>query len=284
MAMRDMHFTSIGAHGFHRVAYAEWGDPGNGRVLICVHGLTRNGRDFDTLAAALESTYRIACPDVAGRGRSDWLADPGAYGYPQYCADSTALIARAGVDAVDWVGTSMGGLIGMVMAAMPNNPIRRLVLNDIGPFLPKAAVARIGDYAGETPDFADLDEAAAYFARVNAPFGPLDPGQWRHLAEHSVRTRNDGRLELKRDPAIGAAFAEREPADVDMWGLWDKITCPVLVLRGAESDVLLAETAAEMQTRGPGAELREFAGIGHAPALMADDQIAAIRDWLAADG
>lgn len=280
MAMRERAFTSLGAHGFHRVAYAEWGDPGNGRVLICVHGLTRNGRDFDTLAAALEGTYRIACPDVAGRGRSDWLADPDAYGYPQYCTDLTALIARMGVDAVDWVGTSMGGLIGMVMASMPNNPIRRLVLNDIGPFLPKAAVARIGDYAGETPDFAGLDEAAAYFARVNAPFGPLGPAQWRHLAEHSVRARNDGRLELKRDPAIGAAFAEREPADVDMWDVWERITCPVLVLRGADSDVLLAETAEEMRSRGPGAELRVFAGIGHAPALMADDQIAAIRDWL----
>ena len=280
MPMREMNFRSLGAHGFHRVAYAEWGDPGNGRILVCVHGLTRNGRDFDALAAALEDTYRIACPDVAGRGRSDWLADSDAYGYPQYCADLTALIARLGADAVDWVGTSMGGLIGMVMASMPNNPIRRLVLNDIGPFLPKAAVARIGDYAGETPEFADLDEAAAYFARVNAPFGPLAPAQWRHLAEHSVRARNDGRLELKRDPAIGAAFAEREPADVDMWEVWERVTCPVLVLRGADSDVLLAETAEEMRTRGPGAELREFAGIGHAPALMADDQIAAIRDWL----
>ncbi|MHA1569009.1 MAG: alpha/beta fold hydrolase [Alphaproteobacteria bacterium] len=284
MTMREMQFRSLGAHGFHRVAYAEWGDHGRQRVVVCVHGLTRNGRDFDALAAALEGAYGIACPDVAGRGRSDWLAEADAYGYPQYCADLTALIARLGADAVDWVGTSMGGLIGMVMASMPNSPIRRLVLNDVGPFLPKAAVARIGEYAGEAPDFADLDEAASYFARVNAPFGPLSPAQWRHLAEHSVRARADGRLELKRDPAIGAAFAEREPADVDMWDVWERVTCPVLVLRGADSDVLLAETAEEMRGRGPGAELREFAGIGHAPALMADDQIAAIRDWLAADG
>lgn len=280
--MRENSFAALGPHGFHRIAYTEWGDPANSRVLICVHGLTRNGRDFDHLAAALAEDWRVVCPDIAGRGRSDWLADKDAYGYPQYCADMTALIARLGAETVAWVGTSMGGLIGMVMASMPNTPVRRLVLNDIGPFIPKVAIERLGQYVGKGPDFAGVEDAAAYFAEVYAPFGPLSPDQWRHLAEHSLRRKADGRYELRYDPAIAAPFQDGTPADVDMWKVWDAIGCPVLALRGAESDLLTAETAAEMQTRGPRAELREFAGIGHAPALMEGDQIAAVRDWLAA--
>jgi pimeloyl-ACP methyl ester carboxylesterase len=280
--MRENSFAALGPHGFHRIAYTEWGDPANARVLICVHGLTRNGRDFDHLAAALAEDWRVACPDVAGRGRSDWLAEKDAYGYPQYCADMSALIARLGAETVAWVGTSMGGLIGMVLASMPNTPVRRLVLNDIGPFIPKSALERLGQYVGKGPDFASIEDAATYFAEVYAPFGPLSADQWRHLAEHSLRRKADGRYELRYDPALAAPFQGDALADVDMWKVWDAIGCPVLALRGAESDLLTAETAAEMQTRGPRAELREFAGIGHAPALMAGDQIAAVRDWLAA--
>ncbi len=170
------------------MAYAEWGAAEAARVVLCVHGLTRSGRDFDRLAAALAASgCRVVCPDVVGRGSSDWLEDPAGYAYPQYLADMTALIARLDVEAVDWVGTSMGGLIGMMLAAQPGTPIRRLVINDIGPFIPKAALARIGDYLGQDQSFADLEAAEAHLRTVHAPFGPLTDAQWEHLTLHSVR-------------------------------------------------------------------------------------------------
>ena len=270
----------LGPHGFHRIAYVEWGDA-RGEAVVCVHGLTRNGRDFDRLAAALAASRRVVCPDVVGRGQSDWLADPAGYGYPQYCADMAALVARLGVATVDWVGTSMGGLIGLMLAAMPRSPIRRLVLNDVGPFLPRAALGRIAGYVGKDPDFADLDDCEAYLRRVHAPFGPLADDDWRHLASHGHRRDAAGRLRLAYDPAIARAFAG-EPADIDLWSLWDRVTCPVLVLRGGQSDLLLAETATAMTARGPRARLVEFAEAGHAPALMAAHQIAVVHDWLLA--
>ncbi|HEY0523660.1 MAG TPA: alpha/beta hydrolase [Stellaceae bacterium] len=268
--------------GFHRVAYAEWPGPPGAPTLVCVHGLTRNGRDFDPLARALSERYRVICPDVAGRGRSDWLAVPGDYGYPLYLADMAALLARLDVESVDWVGTSMGGLIGMMLAAQPGNPIRRLVLNDVGPFLPKAALERIGSYVGKDPHFPDIAALEEYLRRIHAPFGPLTAEQWRHLAEHGWRHLPDGSgVGLAYDPHIGDAF-QGEMKDVDLWPMWDAMRCPTLVIRGAESDLLRAEDAAAMTQRGPRATLAEFPGIGHAPALMAADQIAAVRDFLAA--
>jgi pimeloyl-ACP methyl ester carboxylesterase len=268
------------------MSYREFGASGVARVVICVHGLTRNGRDFDTLAAALaEAGCRVVCPDVAGRGDSDWLADPAGYGFPQYLADMTVLLARLEAEAVDWVGTSMGGLIGMMMAAQPGMPIRRLVLNDVGPFLPKAALARIGTYVGHDPRFADLEAAEAYFRDVHAGFGALADHEWRHLTETSVtaaegEAEGEEALRLRYDPGIAAAFQARPVEDVDLWAVWDRITVPSLVLRGAESDLLLPETAAEMTRRGPRAELAEIAGCGHAPALMDPAQVARVRDWL----
>ncbi len=270
---------------FHHMAYRLWGDPDNPRTVVCVHGLNRNGRDFDDLARAMSGHCRVVCPDVAGRGHSDWLPAAEHYQVPQYVADMTVLLAALGTEQVDWVGTSMGGMIGMAVAAMPNTPIRRLVLNDVGPFIPKAALERIAGYAGLDPVFDDFEAAIDHFAEIYAPFGPLTGAQWRHLTESSVRQDGEGKWVMRRDPAIGAAFADPEAlTDVDLWPIWDAIRAPVLALRGVESDLLTAATAEEMTRRGPKARVLAFDGVGHAPALMSDDQIAPIRDFLLADG
>jgi pimeloyl-ACP methyl ester carboxylesterase len=279
--MKTESVLGLGPHGFHRIAYTRWGEAAAPRTLICVHGLTRNGRDFDRLAAALSDRWRVVCPDVPGRGRSDWLPQSD-YTYPQYLADMAALIARIGATEIDWLGTSMGGLIGMMLAAQPNAPIRRLVLNDIGPFLPKAGLARLAEYVGKDPRFASLDELEAYLRRVHAPFGPLSDQDWRHMALQGYRRLEGGGFGLAYDPAIGPAFLAGGIQDVELWPVWDAVRCPVLVLRGAESDILTAATAAEMRERGPKAQLVEFPGIGHAPALMTESSIAVVRDWLSA--
>ena len=282
---RDMSSGSVacpGRDGFHRMAYTAWGDGEAASNLLCVHGLTRNGRDFDALAAELSKSRRVVCPDVVGRGGSDWLPDPGQYQTPQYVADMAVLIARMDVRWVDWIGTSMGGLIGMALAAMPKSPVRRLVLNDVGPFVPKAALRRIAGYCGKAPPFDDLDAAEAYLRDVHAPFGKLTDDQWRHLAAHGVREA-DGGLALAYDPGIAQPLAAPDAlADIDLWPVWDAIRCPVLVLRGESSDLLSEATAAEMAARGPQATVVEIAGCGHAPALMDEEQIAVIEDWLTA--
>lgn len=270
----------IGPHGFHRMAYTDWGAPAAERVLFCVHGLTRNGRDFDYLAAALEDRYRTLCPDIAGRGKSDRLTHSEDYNNRQYVADVMALFARSGADHIDWVGTSMGGMMGMIVASMPGSPIRRLILNDIGPWLPKAALQRIADYVGSVQQFDDRAGVEGYLRTVHEPFGALTDDQWRHLAEHSSYPRDDGGYELACDPKIGDAFQAMAIDDVDLWALWDRIECPVLVLRGADSDLLSADVANEMASRGPKAEVVEIEGCGHAPALMDGGQIATVRDWL----
>ena len=278
-------FLGLDPQGFHAVRYLDWraSSGASGRTAICVHGLTRNSRDFDFLAEALVADdapiTRVICPDIAGRGKSDWLGDPNAYGYPQYLADMTALIARLDVEQVDWVGTSMGGLIGMSLAALPKSPIRRLVLNDIGPVISKASLQRISDYVGLDYRFSSTEALEKHLRKIHAPFGPLTDAQWRHMALHSQRQIDGGNLGLAYDPAI-AENVKRAIADVHIWSLWDQITCPVLVLRGADSDILSAETAQEMTERGPKAELITFAGVGHAPALMARDQVDIVTEWL----
>jgi pimeloyl-ACP methyl ester carboxylesterase len=280
MTMRERHLPCLGPSGFFRVAYTEWAGPPGAGTVVCVHGLTRNGRDFDALAAALSASHRVVCPDMPGRGRSDWLAKPEAYGYPLYLSVAAQLIARLDVDAVDWVGTSMGGLIGMMLAAQPNAPIRRFVINDIGPFLPKAALERIGSYVGQDPRFESIEGLEAYLRRVHLPFGPLSDSEWRHLAQHSSRRREDGGVGLAYDPRIGDAF-KGELTDVELWTFWDQLRAPTLALRGEDSDLLRPETAARMAER---ARVAEFAGVGHAPALMAEDQIETVRDFLAGTG
>lgn len=277
--MRECALQNLGPHGFHRTVYYEWGDPANPRVLVCVHGLTRNGRDFDFLAKALAADYRVICPDVVGRGKSAWLMHKPDYGYPLYLSDMAALIARSGAEQVDWVGTSMGGLIGMMLAAQPGTPIRKLVINDVGPLVPKAALDRIASYVGKSGSFADLRAIELGLRVVLAPFGPLSNEQWAHLATHSAMRNADGSYSLAYDPAIALAFQSVQQ-DVVLWPMWDAVRCPTLVLRGSQSDLLLHDTALEMTRRGPRAQLREIDGVGHAPALMSDAQIAIVRDFL----
>ncbi|NKB50090.1 MAG: alpha/beta fold hydrolase [Alphaproteobacteria bacterium] len=279
--MRSRSFLGLNPKGFHRLHYTEWGSPDDG-TIVCVHGLSQNARSFDALAGNLQSSHRVACLDVVGRGQSGWLADAAGYNYAQYMADANALIARLGVDRIDWVGTSMGGLIGIMLAAMPDSPIRRLVINDIGPFVPKVALERIGAYMVGDNKFADMMAFESYLRKVYAPFGPLSDEQWQRMATHGARQNDDGTISPSYDPAITDAFRHGPMIDVDIWSFWDAISCPVLVLRGAESDILLSDTASEMTRRGPEAELLEFTGIGHAPALQADGQIAAIRGFLGA--
>jgi pimeloyl-ACP methyl ester carboxylesterase len=271
---------NLGPHGFHRTRYYEWGERDNARVVICVHGLTRTGRDFDMLAQALAPHFRVLCPDVVGRGHSDRLEHPEDYDSKLYAADMIALIARSAAEQVYWVGTSMGGIIGMSLAALERTPIARLVLNDIGPFVPRAALQRIAAYVGKAGSFESMDAYEGYLREV-FPFGVLSAEQWRHLAEHSARRNANGALEPAYDPNISMKLAQAVQ-DLSLWPMWDRVSCPTLVLRGADSDVLLADTAHEMTQRGPKARLRVFQKVGHAPALMAADQIETVRDFLLA--
>lgn len=277
--MIERSLMCLGPHGFYRMAYAAWGESG-GRVVLCVHGLTRNGRDFDALAGALQSDRHVVCPDMPGRGKSDDLANAADYAYPTYLGAVAALLARLEATEIDWVGTSMGGIIGMLLAALPGTPIRRLVLNDIGAVVAAPGLKRIATYVGRDPSFADLDALEAALRRIAQPFGPLPDETWRHLARHSARRRRDGSWGWAYDPRIGDALRDLPLEDVALWPQWDAIKAPTLVLRGAESDILRHEDAVAMTTRGPQARLVELPGIGHAPALWAPDQIALIRDFL----
>ncbi len=277
--MRQHDYLALGPAGFHRVAYAEWGAHDNPDVLVCVHGLTRNGRDFDALADALADRYRVVCPDIVGRGRSDWHADKGHYDYANYVSDMAALLAHLDARRVDWVGTSMGGLIGLLLAATPNTPVRRLVLNDVGPHVPLAALERIGGYVGLDLAFDTLEEATAYLRTIQAGWGALEETQWHHLAEHGTRRDADGRWRLGHDPGIAAAFAKVQ-GDVELWPVWHAVRCPVLLMRGVNSDVLLPEAVARMQAGGPPLTVVEWPGVGHAPSLMDAAQIETVANWL----
>lgn len=285
LAPRLRKVQCAGPHGLHHMAYTEWGDADNPEVVVCVHGLTRNSRDFDELAQALAGDYRVVCPDVVGRGRSDWLAVKTDYGFPLYMADMITLIARLDVERVHWVGTSMGGLIGMLIAGLPYSPVQRLVLNDVGPLITPLALERIAQYVGTAPVFADLDAAEAYLRQICAPFGALSDAQWRHLTRHSVRLQQahdqaSGYV-MHYDPALGDLFrAAPVKAPVELWTAYDAIRCPTLALRGAESDLLAPETLQQMAQRGPRAQTVEFPAVGHAPMLMDPAQIAVVTDFL----
>jgi pimeloyl-ACP methyl ester carboxylesterase len=270
---RELSFNSLSLHGFHRVAYREWGEPDNARIVVCVHGLTRNARDFDELATVLAPTFRVICPDMPGRGESDWLRDPNDYNTATYLTVLAAMLAHAHTGKVSWVGTSMGGLLGMVMAAQPGTPIARLVINDIGPLIEPVALARIGTYVGLDPVFDSFQALEGHVRAVSATFGPLTDVQWESLSRSVARQTPDGRWRLKYDPGIAVPFRATAIAPANLWPLWDAIQCPTLLLRGAESDLLSSTTAQAMQKRGPRPELIEFAGIGHAPMLLSADQI-----------
>ena len=284
MEMREGKVKCLSAAGFHHMAYVEWGDAANPKVLVCVHGLTRCARDFDFLAQALAADYRVVCPDVVGRGRSDWLRNKSLYAVPQYCADMTTLLAKLDVETVHWVGTSMGGLIGMALACQPETPITRLVLNDVGPVITAASLERIGTYLGAAPRFDNIERAEAFVRFVSSSFGTFSDEQWRHLTVHVTRTAADGKIEFAYDPGIAQPFREMMVAgggkDVELWPLYEGITCPTLLLRGESSDLLTHESAVQMSQRGPRAKLVEVRGVGHAPMLMNDLQVAPVKEFL----
>ncbi len=281
--MRQHTVQCLSPGGLHRMAYVEWGDPANPRVLVCVHGLTRNARDFDYLARTLAPHYRVVCPDVVGRGRSNWLRIKEHYQLQQYVADMVTLLARLNVDTVHWVGTSMGGMIGMALAAQEDSPIVRLVLNDVGPVISAVAIRRLGEYVGVMPRFAGFEEAEQYVRLVSAPFGKLSDAQWKHLTEHVTRPTADGGYELIYDPGIAVPFRKDiGDDDISLWPLYDAIRCPTLVVRGAESDLLTHETCLEMGRRGPKATVAEIPGVGHAPMFLDEAQVALVKEFLLA--
>lgn len=270
-----------GAMGLYRMAYREWGDPANPRVLVCVHGLTRNSLDFTHIANALANEYRVVAPDVVGRGESDSHPEPMAYNTLTYAADMVTLLARLNVSAVDWLGTSMGGLIGMLLASQMNTPIRRLVLNDVGPTLSRDALQRIVNYVGASHEFADIEAARRYARVIFAPFALQSESDWELLMQHSFKPTVSGGLRFNYDPDIRKPLAQALLGpEVNLWPVYDRIKCPTLLVRGASSDLLSVETAVEMTRRGPQAVLKTVAGVGHAPMFMTDDQIALVRDFL----
>jgi pimeloyl-ACP methyl ester carboxylesterase len=322
-------FQSLGPREFHEIAYAEWGDPYSPRLVFCVHGFNRNGRDFDALAASLADRCHVVCMDAAGRGASEWLTRKSDYNYWQYLSDAAQLLARVTAPLppppplppapqkrrrrffgkapeaeahapsgtveiqkeISWIGTSMGGLLGMMLAAKPNTPIRRLVLNDVGALVPWSALLRMkGAQKSLNVTFSTFEEVEAHLREVCVDFGPLSDEQWREVARHGAMRQDDGSLALSYDPAIithmrpgsvpGVDFGSEFLSGIDLWPTYDKISCPTLLLRGSLSDLLLKKTADEMTRRGPKAEVVEFEGMGHAPWLMAEDQIGIVRDFL----
>jgi pimeloyl-ACP methyl ester carboxylesterase len=275
----------ISPAGLHRMAYKEWGDPANPNVLVCVHGLTRVSDDFDALAQALSPQYRVICPDVVGRGRSEWLKDPQYYAIPQYASDMVTLLARVDVQTVHWLGTSMGGLIGLALASLPQSPIKKLILNDIGPAINPEALVRIGAYVGEPMKFAGFDEASAYIRSISVSFGEHTEQEWHKLASDVLRQDADGMWVRHYDLGLAVPFkatteASGKAAEAMLWAAYDAIACPTLLIRGADSDLLTAAVAQTMTQRGPRPELVELPGVGHAPTLVNAAQIALVKNWL----
>ncbi len=297
--MKTNSYLGLSEEGFHHIAYTEWGSADKGPLppVLCVHGLTRNGRDFDWLARHLSGLNRhVFCPDIVGRGNSDRLRDPLHYTYEQYIADMTTLIARIGSSKVDFIGTSMGGLIGMVIASMPKSPIRRLILNDIGPQISAKALARLAKYVGRDPDFASVEEAKHYFKTIYADFGPLQDSDWQTLTENSIQEIAPGKYVSKLDHGVKRSQTRSKLAwksllnphkalegtlfDLDLWQIWRKVSCPVLVIHGTRSDVLVSSTIEKMQRIHPNVEVLEVADSGHAPALIDVKQQDVIYQWL----
>jgi pimeloyl-ACP methyl ester carboxylesterase len=281
MSAKEIKYSSQAGSRPHDIFYKEWGDANNPNVLMCVHGLTRNSGDFDYLAQKMEDAYRIACIDMPGRGQSEWLpmAD---YGPALYLAEIAGLVARLGVAKLDWVGTSMGGFIGMILAAQPNTPIRKLVLNDAGPVILRTTQIELGETTGNDDRFKSFDEALSYLKKAYAPWQKMAEEQWLNVGKHSTRKLDDGTYALAYDPAIVGMLKTNQEAlqDANIWPLFEAIQVPILVLHGMDSTVLTTETTQEMKRRNKNVEVIDLPGIGHAPSLMEDDQIKLIRDWL----
>jgi pimeloyl-ACP methyl ester carboxylesterase len=297
--MKIDYYLGLSEEGFHKISFTEWGSPAQHEIpVICTHGLTRNGRDFDALAAYLEthSQRHVYCPDIVGRGDSDWLKDSSHYTYEQYIADLNVLIALTRAKQIDWIGTSMGGILGMLLASMPGSPIRRLVLNDVGAQIPVKALSRLSKYAGQDPEFSSLEEAERYFKVIYADFGQLSEEKWQQLTKNSVREMTPGKFVTKIDNKIKSSPAKSKIAwqlllnprkalegtvfDIDLWHIWRKITCPVLLIHGSHSDLLLMDIIKKMRSIHPGTELLEVSDAGHAPALLDPAQMEVIDKWL----
>ena len=291
--------AALHAGDHHRMAYWEWnqtGNPWHPHVIVCVHGLTRQGRDFDVLAQTLSQHARVICPDVVGRGHSDWLAEPMHYGVPQYTVDMLALLRclhnQAPMQVLDWVGTSMGGLIGMAVAGNPQLPlpvpVRKLLLNDVGPVLEWPALQRIASYVGKPAHFETPEQAAGALRALSAGFGPHTDAQWLALSIPMLRPAQEGGWQLHYDPAIaqpmqGMNQQQSEQGQALLWKLYDAIKAQTLLVRGAQSDLITSDTARAMQGRGPLAQCIELEGVGHAPTFVADDQVAIARNFLLGD-
>lgn len=296
--MKHNSFLGISEEGFHDIAYIEWGSRSPDLpTVICVHGYTRNSRDFDELASYLSHMGRhIFCPDIVGRGNSSWFQNSHHYNFTQYLSDMNALIARTQARQIDWIGTSMGGIIGMLLAALPHSPIRRLILNDIGPQVPLYGLKRLVKYAGNDPDFKSIDEAKNHFKVNYAQFGALTEQQWDDFTEHSVEKRAPNLYVMKVDPGIKnpkSAFQvvseffhhphkalEGVVYDIDLWSVWKKIRCPVLVIRGAQSDLLTPEIIKKMIRIHSNTDVYEIEDAGHAPALLEIENHERIYQWL----
>ena len=275
----------ISPAGLHTMSYKEWGDANNPKVLVCVHGVTRVSDDFDALATAMCDEYRVVCPDVVGRGQSGRLRNPMLYQIPQYVSDMVTLLARLDANHVDWFGTSMGGLIGMGLASLADNPIQKLILNDVGPVLNLAALARIGEYIGADVRFQTFAEAAAYIKLISSSFGPHTDAQWDKLARDVLRQNSEGQWIRHYDLALAEPFKQTTPeqanlAQVMLWATYDAIRCPTLLVRGELSDLVSVESADEMTRRGPRAVRVEISGVGHAPTFMQPEQIEIARNFL----
>ncbi len=282
---RLRHVQCLDTRGLHRMAYWEWGDPACREVVVCVHGLTRQGRDFDALARDLALHVRVVCPDVVGRGQSDWLGDPSGYAVPTYVADMVTLLARLDADRVDWVGTSMGGLIGLGVAGLKDSPIRRLVLNDVGPTIEPEAIARIAMYVGQGGSWPSDEAAADALWALSTGFGPHTREQWLALTRPLLKPDGKGGVMLRYDPGIAVPLRAMNAqiaaaGEAFLWQVYDGLRCPTLLLRGAQSDLLSAQTAQAMATRGPKATVVSFDGVGHAPTLVVADQRGVVRDFL----
>lgn len=277
MKPRHKYIKCLASSGFHDIHYVEWGPPQSDKTAICVHGFSRNGRDFDYLAKDLaEKGYRVICPDMPGRNKSDWQPNLADYNVPRHMSEMMMLIARLDVESIDWIGTSMGGIIGMGLASFENTPIRNLVINDVGPFIPAPPLSRIKQYLSLMPEFKTYESARKYLQQLLQPFGISTAEQLDHMAQHSFNKNEYGHYVLNYDPKIVDCFKDEE---TDLWYIWETITCPTLVLRGADSEVLTKDTVEKMLERDT-VDFTQFSGAAHAPALMDQEQIDTIVNWL----
>lgn len=282
--MTHHRLTCTDPNGTHDIAYLQWGDPNNPQVIICLHGLTRNSHDFDFLATALAEQYQVIAVDLPGRGQSDWLTVPSDYNFPIYINDLRVLLNHIGVTQVDLIGTSMGGWIGMILASQHPSHVRRLILNDIGPFISQSELQRLASNIQKRPAFfSNFSQAMHFIREINAQFGQLTQAQWEHLTRHSIRQRTDGYYELRYDPNILQAMLKDPKSlvhDAEIWHTWRAVHCPVLVIRGEQSTLLTEETISQMLAIHPNTQVARIAGVGHAPTLMNKEQIQPIQEFL----